>query len=188
MSVASTHVPVMLKKSIGWSITLSALMILAGVLAIVLPPVAGIVATVFFGWLVVFSGLAHLIFAWHTRSTGALLWELLIGIAYILVGGYLLLSPVAGMLSLTLGLAIYLFAESILEFSMWFRVRGIPGTGWLIVDGFITLVLAVLIWRSWPLSAAWVLGTLLGINMLFSGFARLMISLAARRIATGDGV
>lgn len=188
MSVTSTHVPVMLKKSTSWSIMLSVLMILAGILGIILPPVAGIVATVFFGWLLVFSGLAHLVFAWHTRRTGALLWELFIGIAYLLVAAYLFLNPVAGMLSLTLGLAIYLFAESILEFLMWFRVRGTPGTGWLIVDGFITLVLAILIWRSWPTSAAWVLGTLLGINMLFSGFARLMISLAARRVATSDGV
>ena len=104
------------------------------------------------------------------------------------MAAYLFLNPVAGMLSLTLGLAIYLFAESILEFLMWLRVRGTPGTGWLIVDGFITSVLAILIWRSWPSRAIWVLGTLLGINMLFSGFARLMISLAARRVATSDGV
>ena len=101
MSVTSTHVPVMLKKSISWSIMLSVLMILAGMLGVILPPVAGIVATVFFGWLLVFSGLAHLVFAWHTRGTGALLWELFIGIAYILVAAYLFLNPVAGMLSLT---------------------------------------------------------------------------------------
>lgn len=188
MSVTSTHVPVMLKKSISWSIMLSVLMILAGILGVILPPVAGIVATVFFGWLLVFSGLAHLVFAWHTRGTGALLWELSIGIAYILVAAYLFLNPVAGMLSLTLGLAIYLFAEGVLEFMMWFRVRGLPRSGWLLLDGLITLILAILIWRTWPFSAAWVLGTLLGISMLFSGAARLMISLAERRVATSDGV
>jgi uncharacterized membrane protein HdeD (DUF308 family) len=184
MSVTSAHIPVMVKKSVGWSIVLSVLMILAGILGIILPPVAGIVATVFFGWLLLFSGLAHLVFAWHTRGTGAVLWELLIGTAYILVGVYLLLHPVVGMLSLTLVLAIYLFAEGVLEFIIGFLVRGMPGSGWLFFDGFVTLILAIVIWRTWPFNAGWVLGTLLGISMLFSGVARLMISLAARRLAT----
>ena len=173
-----------LKKSVGWSIVLSVLMILAGILGIMVPPVAGFVATVFFGWLLLFSGLAHLVFAWHTRGTGAVLWELLIGIAYILVGVYLLLHPFFGVLSLTLGLAIYLFAEGVLEFIVWFQVRGMPSSGWLLFDGFITLILAILIWRTWPFNAGWVLGTLLGISMLFSGLARLMLSLAARRLAS----
>jgi uncharacterized membrane protein HdeD (DUF308 family) len=67
------------KKSVGWSITLSVLMIVAGILGILLPPVAGMVATVFFGWLLVSCGIAHLVVAWHTRAAGTLVWELLIG-------------------------------------------------------------------------------------------------------------
>jgi uncharacterized membrane protein HdeD (DUF308 family) len=184
MSATSTHIPVIVRKSLGWSIALSVLMIVAGILAIILPPVAGIVATVFFGWLFIFSGVAHLVFAWHTRGTGSLLWELLVGIVYIVAGTYLLLNPVTGMVSLTLGLAIYLFAEGLLEFVLGFRLRPLPGSGWLFVDGVITLILGALILRTWPLDSAWVLGTLLGISMLFSGVARLMISLAARRLVT----
>ena len=63
MSVTSAHIPVNVKKSVGWSIVLSVLMILAGIFGIIVPPMAGIVATVFFGWLLVFSGLTHLVFA-----------------------------------------------------------------------------------------------------------------------------
>lgn len=125
-------------------------MIIAGILRIILPPVAGIVATVFFGWLLIFSGLAHLVFCWHTRVTGALLRELLIGIAYLLAGAYLLLNPVAGLLAVTLGLALYLLAEGILELIMGFRVHGMPGSGWLFFDGVVTLILAVLIWSGLP--------------------------------------
>src|SRR5258705_2226719 len=84
MSVTSTHIPVIVKRSLRWSIVLSTLMIVTGVLAIVLPWAAGVVATVFFGWLFVFIGVAHLVFAWHTRGTGALLFELLVGIVYVL--------------------------------------------------------------------------------------------------------
>ena len=184
MNAASMHAPFALKISAGWSIALSALMIVAGVLGIILPPVAGLVATVFFGWLFIFSGLAHFVFAWHTRATGALIWELLVGAVYAIVGGYLLVNPVAGLVSLTFALAVYLFAEGVLEFIMRFGLRGLPGSGWLFFDGVITLILAILIWRMWPFNSIWVLGTLLGISMLFSGVARLMMSLTRHRLAS----
>jgi len=88
------------------------------------------------------------------------------------------------MVSLTLALAIYLFAESILEFILAVRLRPMPGSGWLFVDAIITLVLAIIIWRTWPANAGWVLGILVGFSMLFSGVSRLMLSLAARRLVS----
>jgi uncharacterized membrane protein HdeD (DUF308 family) len=182
--MGATSTFALVRESVGWSIALSIVMILAGFLAIIVPPVAGIAATIFFGWLLIFSGIAHLVFAWHTRSRGSFLWELLLGIVYILAGTYLLLNPVLGLASLTLALAIYLFMEAILEFILSYRLWPVPGSGWLLFDGIITLILAVMIWRTWPSSSAWVLGLLVGISMLFSGVARLMLSLAARRLVT----
>jgi uncharacterized membrane protein HdeD (DUF308 family) len=157
-------------------------MIVAGLLAIVVPPAAGVAVAILVGWLLVFSGGAHLVFAWHTRTTGGVVWQLLLGIVYILAGAYLLLHPVAGLASLTLALAIYLFAEGILEFILSFRLRPMPGSGWLLFDGIITLILAVMIWRTWPSSTEWVIGTLVGISILFSGVTRLMLSLGARQV------
>jgi uncharacterized membrane protein HdeD (DUF308 family) len=61
-----------------------------------------------------------------------------------------------------------------------FRLRPLPGSNWLLFDGIITLILAIMIWRSWPSSSEWVIGTLVGFSMLFSGAARLSLSLAAR--------
>ena len=89
-----------------------------------------------------------------------------------------------GLVSLTFGLAVYLFVEGILEFILAVRLRPAPASGWLFVDGIITLILAVMIWRTWPSNTAWVIGVLVGISMLFSGIARLMISLAARRLGS----
>lgn len=182
MSVTSPSVFTIARKSLGWSIALSVLMIAAGLLAIFVPPVAGLAFTIFIGWLLVFSGLAHLVFAWHTRDTGGLVWELLLGVVYIGVAVYLLLHPVIGMASLTLGLAIYLFIEAILEFVLGFQLRPVAASGWLFIDGAITLILAILIWRTWPASTAWALGILVGVSMLFSGISRLMIAMAARRL------
>jgi uncharacterized membrane protein HdeD (DUF308 family) len=104
-----------------------------------------------------------------------------LGFIYIVAGGYLLANPVAGLATLTLVLAVYLFVESILEFIMSYSLRPMRGSGWLLFDGIITLILAIMIWRTWPSSSLWVIGTLVGISMLFSGVARLTISLAARR-------
>jgi uncharacterized membrane protein HdeD (DUF308 family) len=170
------------KESVGWSIGLSVLMIVAGILAIVTPPAAGIAVLVVVSWLLMLSGAVHLVFAWHMRTSGGMIWELLLGILYIFVGVYALLHPVAGLASLTLLLAIYLFAEGVLELVLSFRLRPMPGSGWLLFDGIVTLILAILIWRSWPSSTEWVIGTLVGISMLFSGAARLSLSLGARRV------
>jgi uncharacterized membrane protein HdeD (DUF308 family) len=171
-----------LRTATTWSMVLSLLMIAAGVLAIALPMIAGVAVTAIVGWLLLFSGLFHLAFAWRAGRPGAVLWQILLGLLYGSVGFYILASPAAGLASLTLAIALYLLIEGALEFVLWARLRAIPGSGWLIVDGIITLVLAVMIWSTWPSSAAWVVGTLIGISMLFSGITRLMLSIAARRI------
>ena len=182
MSTAAHPAITIARKSITWSIILSLIIILAGILAIVIPPVAGIAVTIFVGWLLVFSGAAHLVFAWHQRAAGSMLWQLLLGIAYIVVGVYLLVQPVAGMASLTLALGIYLLVAGILEFLMAVRLRPRPGSGWLFLDGVISVILAIMILKTWPSSMDWVLGLLVGFGMLFSGITRLMLSLAARSL------
>src|SRR5437667_2309756 len=169
-------------KATTWSIGLSVLMIAAGVLAICVPVIAGVAVTALVGWLLVFSGLLHLAFAWRAGRAGAVLWEVALGIVYGAIGIYLLASPVAGLASLTLAIAAYLLIEGVLEFVLSIQLRPAPGSGWLLVDGIITLVLAVMIWSTWPSSALWVVGTLVGISMFFSGITRLMLSLAVRRI------
>jgi uncharacterized membrane protein HdeD (DUF308 family) len=170
------------KQSIAWSTILTVLMILAGVLAIVVPPAAGIAATLLIGWLLIFMGAMHLVFAWHTRAAGGWIAGLLLGIVYLFAGFYILLHPVAGLAALTLLLASYLFVEAILEFALSWRMRPLAGTGWLMVDGIVTLVLAILIGFTWPSNSPWVIGTLLGISMIFSGTSRLMLLLSARRV------
>jgi uncharacterized membrane protein HdeD (DUF308 family) len=182
--MSATSAATFVKKSVGWSIGLSVLMIVAGIVAIALPMAAGIAVNLLVAWLLLFSGCTHLVFAWYTRSAGGLLWELLVGALYIFIGVYLLMHPVAGLLSLTLALAIYLFLEAILEFALGFKLRPLPGSGWLLFDGVLTLILAVMIWRAWPSSSEWAIGILVGVSMVFSGTSRLMLSLAARGVTS----
>jgi uncharacterized membrane protein HdeD (DUF308 family) len=180
--MSATSAATFVKKSVGWSIGLSVLMIVAGILAIASPLAAGIAINLLVAWLLVFSGCAHLVFAWYRRIGGGFFWELLLGILYVCIGVYLLMHPLAGLMSLTIALAIYLFLEAILEFVLGFTLRPLPGSGWLLFDGIVTLILAVMIWRTWPINTPWIIGTLVGISMLFSGTTRLMLSLAARSV------
>ena len=170
-------------RMVEWSIVLSVLMIVAGGLAIIAPPVLDVAVAGFVGWLMAGTGAAHLLYSWHTRGGGGLLWGILLGIIYIVAGGYLLLHPMTGLASLTIVLAVCLLLESILEFILSFQLRPIRGSRWLLVEGIINLILALMIWRTWPVSSMWGIGTLVGISMVFGGFTRLMISAAARDVA-----
>ena len=168
-------------RPIGWSIVISVLLILAGFLAIAIPGAAGIAVSAVFGWLLVLSAIGHLLFGFHLRSFGGLLWELLLAVLYFFLGGYLLFYPVAGLVTVTFVLAIYLFTEAVLELILSFRIRPRPGWLGLLFGAIVTLILALLIWRTWPSDSEWVIGTLLGIGMLFSGVSRLIFSLAVLR-------
>ena len=171
------------RRATTWSIVLSVLMIVAGVLAIGVPVIAGVAVTAIVGWLLLFSGCLHLGFAWRAGHASAVLWQILLGILYGAIGLYLILTPLAGLASLTLAIAAYLFIEGVLELVLSIRLRPARGTGWLMFDGVVTLVLAAMIWSTWPSSAEWVVGTLVGISIFFSGITRLMLSTAVRRVA-----
>jgi uncharacterized membrane protein HdeD (DUF308 family) len=170
------------KSSIAWSTALSILIIVAGILAIAVPPAAGIAATVLIGWLLAFSGAIHLVFGWHTRSVGGLIWGLLLGVVYLFVGIYMLIHPLAGLAALTLTLGAYLLVEAILEFSLAWKLRPLGGSGWLAFDGIVTLICSILIWLTWPSNSPWVIGTIIGVSMIFSGASRLAVLSAARRV------
>jgi len=171
------------QKSIGWSIAFSVLLIVVGLLAIATPLMAGVAVTSIVGWLIVFGGVMHLVFAWHVRAAGDYIWELLIGILYLVVGEFVVWHPLAGLVGLTLVLSGYLLAKGIFELMLGFRMRPVPGSGWLLVDAVISLLLAGMIWWHLPSSSAWVVGTLVGFGILFSGISRLALSLAAKRVA-----
>ena len=171
-----------IEKARTWSTFLSVLMIIAGILAIAAPLWAGVGVTALVGWLLLFSGVLHLIYAFRGGKASAVVWEILLAVIYGLVGFYILANPSVGLASLTLVIAFYLLVEAILEFALSYQLRGLSGSGWLMFDGIITLILALLIWASWPSSSVWVIGTLVGVSMLFSGIARVMLTSTVRRM------
>jgi uncharacterized membrane protein HdeD (DUF308 family) len=165
----------------SWSIFLGVLLFIGGLVAIALPLFAGIAASVFFGWLLIFAGGAHLVYAWSERGAGAILWQILIGVAYLIAALYMLVLPVAGVIALTLVLAVYIAVSGIFELAVFFRLRGLPGTIWFLIDGLASFLLAGLIFFHWPSSSVWAIGTLVGISLLLSGIARITLPLSLGR-------
>ena len=163
--------------SIGWAV----MMIVLGFLAVALPLATGIGVSILIGWIVVFGGFTYAAYAFAAQGAGAFLWRMLIGIVYVVGGLYLVFHPALALTSLTLVLAAILVAEGVLQMIVFFQFRSLPGSGWVLFDGITTLLLGFFIGYPWPLSSGWALGTLVGINLLMSGFTRLMYSVAARK-------
>jgi uncharacterized membrane protein HdeD (DUF308 family) len=156
-----------------WSSTLGIVLIVAGILAIILPVIAGVAITALLGWVLLFAGVAHLVYAWGARAAGSGLWQGVIGLVYLVVALYLIFHPARALVTLTLFLAIYFVVEGIFALVLFFRLRRTHRAGWFLWDGLITLFLGILIWAHWPLSSAWAIGTIVGISLLMSGVARL---------------
>ncbi len=113
-----------------------------------------------------------------------MIWKLLVGLAYILFGVYLILHPVLGVASLTLVLAVLFLIEGILDLILFFQMRPMGGAFWVLVDGIVTLLLGLMIYLQWPSSAVWAIGLLVGVSMIISGVTRVMLSLAVRKAKT----
>jgi len=173
--------PDVFKQAAGMSIGWAIVMIVLGVVAILMPYSTGIGVSIFVGWIMVFSGFAYVAYAFAARGAGTFIWRLLVGVVYVLGGGYLAFHPGIALETLTLVMAAIFFIEGVTEVVLFFQFRALSGSGWILFDGLITLVLAYLIWRPWPSSSSWAIGTLLGANLIVSGFTRLMYSVEARK-------
>jgi uncharacterized membrane protein HdeD (DUF308 family) len=178
-----TSLPGALGKSASFPLGWSILLIIVGFFALALPFEAGIAIAILVAAFVIVAGIAHIAGTFAARTTSGYFWGLLVGAAYLFAGVYLLLHPKLSLVSLTLALAALFLVEGIFRIVGYFHVRSAPGSGWVLFDGIVTLVLAIMIWKSWPASATWAIGTLVGINLLMSGFTRFMYSRASRDLS-----
>lgn len=169
------------KQASTLSIVWGVLLIIFGMVAVGSPFLAAVAVNVAIAWLIVLAGVVHLMLAFRAHGAGSMIWKLLVGIAYILFGAYLIMHPVLGVASLTLILASLFLIEGILNIILFFKMRSLGGSSWVLVDGIITLVLGLMIYLQWPSSSAWAIGILVGVSMIISGVTRVMLSLAVRK-------
>lgn len=155
---------------------IGALLIVLGILAIALPVVSTIFVETWIALILVSAGAAKLVYAFQTRDSGGFLWQVLLSILYVATGIMLFVYPSTGILTLTLLLGSFLLTEGVFELILAFRLRPQPNWTWVLGDGIITLLLGAMIWFKWPFDAPWLLGTLVGASVLFTGISRVMLS------------
>jgi uncharacterized membrane protein HdeD (DUF308 family) len=166
--------------SIAWGV----LLIVLGAAAVASPFLAAVAVNVAVAWLIVLAGVVHLLLAFRAHGAGSMIWKLLVGVAYVCFGGYLIARPLLGVASLTLLLASLFLIEGILDIVLFVKMRPIGGSTWVLLDGIVSLLLGLMIYMQWPSSAAWAIGTLVGVSLIFSGVARVMMSMAVRKVTS----
>ncbi|MGB0123741.1 MAG: HdeD family acid-resistance protein [Silvibacterium sp.] len=164
-----------LRKASGWAIAWAILIIIAGFIAITTPFISGIGITIVIGWLLVISGVFHVIESFHARGAGSFIWRLIVGLIYIIGGADIALHPAYGLITLTLFLGIILLIQGVLGVVAFFSHRNLPGSVWILINSLINLAFGAFIWWDGPRAAVWVIGTLVGVVLIFSGITRLMI-------------
>jgi uncharacterized membrane protein HdeD (DUF308 family) len=160
-------------------------LVVLGVAAIVLPPLATLAVTILFGWLFLLSGIVGLVTTFWMRQAPGFWWSLVSALLGIVVGVWLLAAPVTGAISLTLLLIIFFTIEGIA--SIMFALdhkRELSGQwGWMLASGVVDLLLSAMIFAGLPSTATWAIGLLVGINMVFGGTALIAMALRARSAA-----
>jgi len=157
-------------------------LLVLGATAIVIPPLATLAFTIIIGWLFLVSGVVGLFTTIWMRHAPGFWWSLLSAVLGIVVGIWLLVAPATGAFSLTILLVAFFVIEGVA--SIMFALdhkRELSGQwGWMLVSGIVDLVLAVMIFAGLPSTAAWAIGLLVGINMVFGGTALIAMALHAR--------
>ena len=171
-----------LRAQWGWMLALGVCVLILGILAVIYALAFTIASVLVFGWILVIAGIVGGIQAIRHRANGHLFLFVLNAVLSIVLGVMLLRNPVTGALVLTLLLAMYFLVAAVFRIVMAFRMRGVPGWGWLLFDGIITLILGILIWAHWPVSGLWVIGLFIGIDLIVVGWSEVMMALAVRAI------
>jgi uncharacterized membrane protein HdeD (DUF308 family) len=167
----------------GWFVGLGIAFVLLGLLAMILPFAVSLVTTLAIGWLMVIAGLVEGYHAVQNRQWGGSGWEIVSSLVQVVAGLLVVAFPLTGKLALTLILAAYFVAEGVLKLIRAVQHRGVQASGWLVLDGLLSVVLGILILVHWPSVAVWALGLFVGINLLVGGSSMLLIGAGARREA-----
>lgn len=158
------------------------LLILLGTFAVLAPAVASIAATIVFGWVLLLSGLVGLVATFRAQQAPGFAWSLFSAITGIAAGAVLLWAPLQGALSLTVVLIAFLCIEGIVTilYALDHRKSSSGRWGWMLASGVIDVILSAILFAGLPASAVWVIGLIVGINMIFGGWALVAMALHAR--------
>lgn len=178
-----------IKKSLGWVIALSIGLIILGILAILMPGLASAFFTSVMGWIALFSGIVMIVQSFQSKPVRGFWLNLIVGIAYVIAGIYILFNVGAAVLALTFAFGILFIVEGIFTIIMAFTNRSGHRMSWLVaLNGVVTLILGIMVLNRFPFSAIWLIGLYAGISLLMNGVSLLAAAIAARRAVASSSL
>jgi uncharacterized membrane protein HdeD (DUF308 family) len=156
-------------------------LVVLGSIAIVAPGLATLVVAKFIAWLLIVSAIAEFYLAFQVHGGWRIAGAVLTGLVSLVAGVWLLLNPLVGAAALTLLLAAYFVATGVVKAVAAFQLRPVRGWGWALASAVASIVLGLIVFSGWPGTALWVLGLMVGIDLLFYGWALLGLRAAVNR-------
>jgi len=178
-----------IREASRWGLILGIVTIVLGVLAIGAPMVPGLAVAIMVGVMLLLAGVSQTVFAFKAGSVGRGVFAFLFGGVAILAGALMLARPLIGLATITMVVVWYLILDGVSRLATAYRSPPYQGRGWLIFGGVVSLLLGLMIWRDWPLSGGWVVGTLVGIRLILAGWVMMAVAgvgRAAAREMDGD--
>ncbi len=175
------------RRNAGLLTVLGVVQIIVGIMALGSPLVTGVGIVMIIGIMIVVAGIVRLFGAFKAGSLGAGVLALLGGLVAIIVGGYMLSRPGAGLATLTWILALYFVISGIGEVFVGLAMKPIKGWGWNVFSGVVGLLLGIMIWLQFPLSGAWAVGTLVGIYFIMGGWGMIGVASVAKAAISDAG-
>lgn len=169
-----------LKRSWIWMAIFAVISLVGGVLALFNPFAATLAATLMAGWAFAVLGGLQVFQSFQVQGWGGFVWALLFGVLTLVVGISLIFNPLAGMVSLTLLVAVLFIAVGVVKIMYSFSLRPLSGWIWVLVSGIVSAVLGVMILADFPWSATAVLGILLGAELISNGVLFLFVALGLK--------
>jgi uncharacterized membrane protein HdeD (DUF308 family) len=183
-SLATHLVP--LRKNWGWLMGAGVALILLGTFGLVASMLLSLVSALMFGAMMLIGGGVLLVDAFRREGWRSRALMLIVAAVYIVTGALVFFNPFAAVVALTLFVGAAFVATGVLRIVMAFQLKPMNAWIWVLVSGVLSLLLGAMIVVSWPASSAWVLGTLLAIELIFQGWAYVALALSIR--STFDGV
>jgi uncharacterized membrane protein HdeD (DUF308 family) len=159
-------------------------LVLLGLAAMIVPPLASLATAIFLGWMFLISGVAGLFATYWARQMPGFWWSLFSAALAVLAGGLLLANPAQGVVTLTIVVGAYFLAEGVVTimYALEHRRELSERWGWLVLSGIMDLVIAFIIVAGLPETSQWAIGLLVGINLVLGGASLVGMALAARKV------
>ena len=166
-----------IRKNSTYAISFGVIIVMLGILAMGSPLVTGLALAIMVGSLLLFGGVAQLLFGIKSH-TG--IFNVILGVLTIIAGGFMASNPAVAMGTITVLIVVYLVVSGTLDVLFAFHIKPVPGWVWSLISGIISFLLGLMIWSQSPVSGTWAIGVSIGIRLFVNGLMLLMLGLNAR--------